>query len=116
MKLAERRIASSSSTRCTLRLPSAIMILRPVGQGEVEGRPAQLRRLRPDAPPMARDDGMTDGEAEAHPRRFGADEGLEQILAYLVGQAGAAILDDDGDLAFGAPAAADPQPPGGALG
>src|SRR5687768_14784812 len=99
MKLAERRIASSSSTRCTLRSVSAILVPRSVGQREMKGGPAELRRLGPDPSIMAVNDGVTDREAKPHPLRLGAHERLEQMLGDLRRQAGAAVLDGDPDPA-----------------
>src|SRR5512140_1740096 len=98
MKLTDRRIDSSSSTRCTLRAVSAIFVSRSVAQGEVKGGAAEARRLRPDPAAMAGHDRVADGQAHAHAVGLGAEEGLEQPLGHLGGQARAAILDAELDL------------------
>src|ERR1044072_5871634 len=96
MKLTDRRTDSSSSTRWTVRPPSAIVLSRSIAQGEMKRRAAeQAGRLRPDPAAMAGDDRMADGKANAHSVRLGAEEGLEQPIGHLRRQARAAVLDGD---------------------
>src|SRR4051794_18929507 len=98
MKLTDRRIDSSSSTRWTVRLPSAILVSRGVVQGEMKSDPAEVRRLRPDPAAVTGDDGVADRKADAHPVRLGAQEGLEESVGHFRRKARAAILDADPDL------------------
>src|SRR5687768_3926553 len=113
MKLAERRIASSSSTRCTTWFLSGMAVrldYREVKRGAAKGR-----RLGPDPAAVAEDDGVADRQAQPHTGGLGADERLEQMLGDFPGDAGAAVLDRHADMPVGAAARADPQAADGAL-
>src|SRR5436305_14641811 len=99
MKLTDLRTDSSSSTRWTVRLPSAILVSRGVVQREVKGGAAEARLFRPDPAAMAGDDRMADRKADAHAVGLGAEEGLEQPIGHFGREPRPAILDLDPDLA-----------------
>src|SRR3989344_7523160 len=99
MKLADRRIASSSSTICTSFLSDIIFLRLRAHQCEVKFGPAAGARLHPDTSAIVLDDRPADRETESHAFCLGADERRKELLGDLRRHARSGIGDDHADKA-----------------
>src|SRR5687767_10500589 len=79
MNPADRRIASSSSTRWMVRLRLIFLLRTCLHQGKTEYCATGGSRLGPDPAAMRFDDRPADREAEAHALVLAADECLKEL-------------------------------------
>src|SRR6185312_14545202 len=97
-KASDWRTASSSSTMCTTKLPgiAAPHVARRF-QREAEHCPAARIWLRPHLTAMGFNDALGDRQADAHARRFGGDERLEQARDDLLDKTASGVGNSDLD-------------------